>query len=228
MDAISHTLNIATLAAWLSVAGFGMVGLLVPDRQKLAPTVAEEVPLWMEEVTIGGDEATSPAPPQDTTQSAPTLPVPPDLPPLAEATPLPEIPDLPRPQVAKPVTLKPAIHPVPAVNRAPINAAKPGTSGTATLVKPPAPAPGLSSAARLAAGHMPAPSYPAEARRNRQTGTVIVEFTVDASGHVIAAFAKSASPWPLLNAEAVHTVRSWNFPPGAVMKLQRPIVFQLR
>ena len=29
-------------------------------------------------------------------------------------------------------------------------------------------------------------------------------------------------------AEAVSTVRSWTFPPGAVMKLQRPIVFQLR
>jgi outer membrane biosynthesis protein TonB len=44
----------------------------------------------------------------------------------------------------------------------------------------------------------------------------------------ISAYAKSPSPWPLLNAEAVSTVRSWRFPPGGVMKLQRPIVFQLR
>jgi protein TonB len=75
---------------------------------------------------------------------------------------------------------------------------------------------------------MPAPSYPAECRRKGQTGTVVVEFTVDSSGRVIAAHAKSESPWPLLNHEAVRTVRRWKFPPGGIMKLQRPIVFQLR
>ena len=86
----------------------------------------------------------------------------------------------------------------------------------------------MSDAARLAAGRMPPPSYPPEARRKGQSGTVIVEFTVDASGRVISARAKSPSPWPLLNNEAVRTVRRWKFPPGGVMKLQRPIVFQLR
>jgi len=75
---------------------------------------------------------------------------------------------------------------------------------------------------------MPPPDYPAEARRLGQTGTIIVEFTVDAAGRVIAAYAKSPSPWPLLNAAAVHAVRQWHFPPGRVMQLQRPIVFQLR
>jgi protein TonB len=75
---------------------------------------------------------------------------------------------------------------------------------------------------------MPAPVYPAAARRGGQTGTVLVEFTVDSSGRVISAVAKSPSPWPLLNAEAVRTVRKWRFPPGGIMKLQRPIVFQLR
>jgi TonB family protein len=61
-----------------------------------------------------------------------------------------------------------------------------------------------------------------------QTGTLVVEFTVDATGRVISAYAKSPSPWALLNQEAVRTVRGWKFPPGAVMTLQRPIVFQLR
>jgi protein TonB len=75
---------------------------------------------------------------------------------------------------------------------------------------------------------MPSPVYPAAARRLGQTGTLLVEFTVDASGRVISAYAKSPSPWPLLNEEAVRTVRRWKFPPGPVMKLQRPIVFQLR
>jgi protein TonB len=85
-----------------------------------------------------------------------------------------------------------------------------------------------SNAARYTAGHMPARSYPAEARRQNQTGTVVVEFTVDPSGRVISATAKSPSSWPLLNAEAVRTVLSWSFPAGGVMTLQRPIVFQLR
>lgn len=75
---------------------------------------------------------------------------------------------------------------------------------------------------------MPAPAYPSEARRKGQTGTVVVEFTIDTTGRVISAFAKSPSPWPLLNEEAVRTVRRWRFPPGPVTKLQRPIVFQLR
>ncbi|MEI8037882.1 MAG: energy transducer TonB, partial [Verrucomicrobiota bacterium] len=83
-------------------------------------------------------------------------------------------------------------------------------------------------AGRLAAGHMPPPVYPAEARRRGQTGTLLVEFTVDAAGRVIAASAVTPSPWPLLNQEAVSAVRRWTFPPGSVMKLQRPIVFQLR
>lgn len=86
----------------------------------------------------------------------------------------------------------------------------------------------MSDSARLAAGRMSAPSYPSEARRKGQTGTVVVEFTVDSKGRVISAYAKKPSPWPLLNNEAVRTVRRWKFPPGGVMKLQRPIVFQLR
>lgn len=80
----------------------------------------------------------------------------------------------------------------------------------------------------MAAGKMPAPRYPLDARRRGQEGTVVVEFTVDASGRVIAAETKQASPWDSLNREALRAVRSWKFPPGDVMKMQRPIVFKLR
>jgi TonB family protein len=48
-----------------------------------------------------------------------------------------------------------------------------------------------------------------------RTGTVLVEFTVDTSGRVISAYAKSESPWPLLNNEAVRTVRAGNSHPAA-------------
>lgn len=75
---------------------------------------------------------------------------------------------------------------------------------------------------------MPAPAYPFSAKRAGQTGTVVVEFTIGTDGRVISAYAKSASPWPALNEAAVSAVRRWKFPPGGVMKTQRPIVFQLR
>ena len=67
---------------------------------------------------------------------------------------------------------------------------------------------GMSNSARLAAGKMAAPSYPSTARRNGQTGTVMVEFTIAASGRVVATRARSSSGFPLLDNEAVHTVRN--------------------
>jgi protein TonB len=240
MQSLIHSLNIGTLATWLSVAGFGTVGVVVPVWQPDSPPpVAEETQLFDEEFTLGdpgpsdrGGEVTETAPPQITERLPETLPAPPELPPLAEFSPLPEIPELP--PAAKPAEsqLKPRSEAVRTTsgrsaaasaprggNSRPSGSANTGASGSGG---------GISEAARLAAGRMPAPSYPAECRRKGQTGTVVVEFTVDSSGRVISAYAKSESPWPLLNHEAVRTVRRWKFPPGGIMKLQRPIVFQLR
>jgi len=74
---------------------------------------------------------------------------------------------------------------------------------------------------------MPRPSYPVEAQRRGQQGTVVVEFTIDSSGKVISAEAVEPSRWPLLNREALSAVRRWKFPPGDVMKVRRPIVFRI-
>ena len=87
--------------------------------------------------------------------------------------------------------------------------------------------PGNAVAARLAAGRTPGPSYPADARRSGQAGTVVVQFTVDASGDVRDAKIYTSSNWPLLDNEALRTVRSWKFPPGDTMSLIRPIAFRL-
>jgi protein TonB len=147
--------------------------------------------------------------------------------------PLPDIPDLPAPPpepAAKPSV--PSSKTAPRIARTTPRARRdspaPGGSNATAGSQTGAANAATTDAARLAAGRMPAPSYPAESRRKNQTGTVVVEFTVDHSGRVIAAFAKSPSPWPLLNDEAVRTVRRWRFPPGGIMHLQRPIVFQLR
>lgn len=219
MNSLFHTLNIGTLAAWLSVAGFGTVGVFVPEwRPGPVISKAADRHLAAEDFTLG-DTATredSPAdyPPETTAGAAEALPAPPGLPSLADLAPLPGIPDLSSP-AGKAAEAAPQPKP----------SAPPGPAGK-TSAKPAAS--GRSDATRLAAGRMPSPSYPAEARRKNQTGTVTVEFTVDAAGRVVSANAKSPSPWPLLDAEALRTVRSWSFPAGGAMTLQRPIVFQLR
>lgn len=229
MSALLHSLQIITLATWLSVVGFGSVGLVMhtgnPGRDAVSPPL--ETTLLPEDFTLGDEslpETDGSSPEPTSSAEAETLPVPPEMPELTEFEPLPVVPSLP--PVAAIRESRPA--PRPAVrsgssDRTPRK--RPGKTSSSGKTGGNS---GMSDSARLAAGRMPAPSYPPEARRKGQTGTVVVEFIVDSSGRVISAYAKQASPWPLLNDEAVRTVRRWKFPPGGVMKRQRPIVFQLR
>lgn len=239
MHGLLHTLNIGTLATWISVAGFGGVAVFAPEkRSQPIPAKPLETQLIEEDFTLGEQ---SPVESPADIPSAPelpgpaeTLPTPPELPELAETVPLPEIPELP---VAAPPAPTRTAPPAVTARRNPevrpqSGSARTGGSSSSTS-GPRASSSGggtgtMSESSRLAAGRMPPPSYPAEAKRKNQTGTVVVEFTVDTNGRVISAFAKSSSSWPLLDSEALRTVRRWKFPAGPVMKLQRPIVFQLR
>jgi protein TonB len=238
MNPLLHALNTGTLAAWLSVAGAGVAGLLLPDREyRPRPPEAEITTMeWKEpEITLEPEDAapTETAEPTAPIQIAEPLPAPPEMPEIAEMAPLPEIPDLPPlPPEPAPRAIEALPKPTSTANRptaprrpAPAAAATGGTNANPANATPSGAA---ASANRLASGRMPAPAYPSESRRKGQTGTVVVEFTIDTTGRVISAIAKSPSPWPLLNEEAVRTVRRWRFPPGPVMKIQRPIVFQLR
>jgi protein TonB len=231
MTGYLHALQIATLSTWLSVAGFGTVGIAIHSREPSAPQTVDalDIGLLPENIVLGDDasEAAGEMPKQDV--PADPLPSPPELPVLAETEPLPELPDLPepRPVIGKtPDTAAPAVHSSPRSARA--SSGKTTSSMSARAKGAGSAGSGMSNASRIAAGHMPSPDYPSYSRRNRQEGTVVVEFTVDSSGKVISAYAKHPSQWNLLNAEAVSTVRSWRFPPGGIMTLQRPIVFQLR
>jgi TonB family protein len=244
MQSVLHLLNIGTLATWLSVAGLGTVAVIAPQWEHAMPELAviEETQLVDEDFSIGdvgpadggGEISDSAAGEFSETIPVEALPAPPELQPLADLAPLPEIPALPA-AAAKPVeTRNASAGPTRQVTSRPgSRAANSGSSsrsgGTSGQTgNGSSSGTGISESARLAAGRMPAPSYPAECRRKGQSGTVVVEFIVDTSGRVISAYAKSESPWPLLNNEAVRTVRKWKFPPGGIMKLQRPIVFQLR
>ena len=236
--AFLHSLQIATLAGWLSVAGFGGVGVVIHghDRTPAPLQVLEETQLIAEDFTLGGDSSpASESPESATVPEIPPdpMPAPPEMPALAEIEPLPVVPEFaaraePPAEAATRSEPRPTVRGGSAARTAGSPVGKTATSARKGSGTPGSGVSGMSTAARLAAGRMPAPTYPPYSRRNGQTGTVIVEFTVDASGRVVSAYAKSPSPWPLLNAEAISTVRSWRFPPGAVMKLQRPIVFQIR
>ena len=243
MTSLLHSLHIGTLAAWLSVAGFGTVAVVVPNRPipPISRTPAPETQWISEDFTLGGETspaATEPTPAIPAPDLTETLPAPPDMPDLTERDPLPDVPEsLPAPvpdapaQSAaspRPSTRADSASPAPRPAARKTSSSSGAGSGSPTAAAHTGGGAGLSNAARLAAGSMPSPDYPAEARRKGQTGTLVVEFTVDTSGRVIAAYAKSPSPWPLLNQEAVRTVRRWKFPPGPVMKLQRSITFQLR
>ncbi len=225
MDSLIHLLNIGTFATSLSVMGFGTAGILLPDRT--LPCAARPDVLTSEwrsqDFTIGAESAHAEPP---VAEPAVTLAAPPSLADSSPSARLPDVPDLPPPSPPVGIAQMPPPHsrPSSAARTVRSSTGKPATgeafAGGGGF--------GLSGAARLAAGSMPPPSYPAEARRLGQTGTLVVEFTIDTTGRVISARANPPSPWPLLNAEALSTVRRWQFPPGAVMKLQRPIVFQLR
>ena len=233
MDALLHTLHIGTLATWLSVAGFGTVAVVAPNRSAVTPASPEvAVTEWLDyDFKLSGESPpATPDPVVDNSTPAAAEPMsaPPEPPDLTAMEPLPELPALiPSPTaIAK---LPPARQHSSATGARPTVAVRGNPAAATGASAAGHPGSGMSMSARLAAGNMPSPVYPAEARRLGQTGTLIVEFTVDSSGKVIAAYAKSPSPWPLLNQEAVRTVRHWKFPPGGgVMKLQRPIVFQLR
>jgi protein TonB len=77
-------------------------------------------------------------------------------------------------------------------------------------------------------GRQPKPEYPRRARLEGQEGTVVVRFSVGENGRVVAAEAVVPSAWPLLNEEALRTIRErWRFRAGAVRVYEVSIRFQL-
>ncbi len=258
MNSLLYAINVGTFAVWLSVAGFGTVGIVIPvatdiltEKKADDPYANLESVMLTEDFSVGdppasqetdtgdtgkADEAEAPLTEQD------TLPEPAEMPDVADLTPLPEIPDLPppipsassqpapAPPKERPVTRTPAKTSTrspratsPTGGSASGSATSQGTAGNGGSNG----GSGMSDAKRLAGGRMPAPSYPAEARSKGQSGTVLVEFVVGEDGRVVSAYAKGASPWPILNDRAVSCVRTWRFPPGKVTKYVRPIVFKL-
>ncbi len=71
----------------------------------------------------------------------------------------------------------------------------------------------------------PPPEYPADLRRRKVEGTVVVVFTVDRNGRVVQPTIEQ-SPHPQLASAALAAVRRWRFEPGR--RQGRPVPFRMR
>jgi TonB family protein len=217
MTSLYHALNITTLATWLSVAGFGVVGVVVPEWRSHPKILAvDAAPTNDEDFTLGDTRVAETAASSEESSSPEVIDspaTPPESPTLADHPPLPNVP------IFSGLAAKaPAVDTSNRTSRPVSKSASTHTDRAATEA---------SNAARFAAGHMPERPYPTEARSRNQTGSVVVEFVAGSDGRVISAKVKTPSPWPLLNEEAIRTVLGWSFPAGEVMTLERRIVFQL-
>ncbi len=196
-DSLLHALNIGTLAFWSSVTGFAALAIWVPS------TVPETTVSEAGQITsLGNDFSLGDVKENQAGESIPADALPESVTDAVE--PLPAPPVLPS---------RERLAPLPDLPNSPAPVGRPTA--------------GKSISARLASGHTPGPSYPPYSRRTGQTGTVVVQFTVGASGNVTAASIYTSSSWNLLDQEALRTIRTWQFPPGEEMTLIRPLVFQL-
>jgi protein TonB len=240
-SAATYALNVITLAAWLSASLGALVGFCVRQEWSVAFVVKPQPLSVMTSIDIAPAEALeapsendqpteneSPAEPATVPVIA-TAPTPPPMPELAPLAELPDIPEMPAPvikktaqQVAAPSTPRPQANSTTSssINNRIVTGGKPSGSG------PPSNATTLSFGS--GAGRQPAPSYPLQARRSNQQGTVVVEFIVGVDGKVLSAWVKTPCAYDSLNNAALSTIRSrWKFPAGEARRYKIPIVFRL-
>ena len=219
-------LNVITLAAWLSAALGAWIGFSIHQDWTVAFAV-KPMPLSVltsvdiatnETVEVITDETTTEVTVEPAAMASPAPPALPDLAPMAE---LPDIPEIPAAEIrttAPKVASKPSTPATPATPTTPKSSQSNNTApNTATALS-----------LGVGAGRQPSPSYPSQARRNNQQGTVVVEFLVGVDGKVLNAWLKSPCPYDSLNNSALSTIRNrWRFPEGPARRYKISIIFQL-
>ena len=149
----------------------------------------------------------------------------------------PQVPAPPAAEIAPPPVVEPTPEPVPKPLPAEPRVAKPApaprggpASGTG--------APGVSAGPDLANTKPryrsnPRPDYPAEARRLRQQGRVLIEVEVSATGQPASVSLKRSSGVASLDAAALAAVRRWTFEPArtagvpVTARVEVPVQFDL-
>lgn len=215
-------LALSTLVLWLLCFAVGAIGLAMsyahphPPAPALPPVQAE---------ILNVELTNDPLPPPDAAPPPQNLPPPPPLP--DTPTPPPQAPALTA--VAEPSAA--IAFPLPVAG--PVQVVEPKAAAPARTVPEIQPAPPAPAPQKLVfgqgEGRQPGPQYPPLARRQGQEGVVGIRFTVGENGDVLAAEAVSPSPWPMLNREAVRTIRDrWQFQPGPMRLFEVAIRFELQ
>ena len=216
LPATAREIGVFTLMLWLTCLFLGGLGLALPYPRPHPPQREESVQAQPLQVELTQEPLPAPDP-------ATPAALPPALPDLLQPPPLPQPPIVAPPDPAIAFAL-----PLEGPTRI-------GTANSAdrTLSQTPSASPAaLPPAQKLTFGEgdgrQPAPEYPRESVRQGQEGVVVVRLAVDASGRVQLAEAASPSPWPLLDAAALRTVRErWRFPRGPLRRYEVPIRFEL-
>jgi protein TonB len=158
-----------------------------------------------------------PVPPPVPKPETPPPPPPPPLPKTEAPAPVPP-PPLPRP--APPVAPAPPPPPPPAapkVTTAPMTRENLplefGDLGGPLASIDPTADKSLQAATRPDQGNLP-PSYPPEAERRREEGTVALQLHIGADGFVDRVDVVRSSGYPLLDQAAVSRLRTWHFTPA--------------
>lgn len=230
-----HALNVITLATWLSVTLGALVGFAVRQDWKVTfaikPArleVLSSVDIAPADPALASDHASTEAETIAQPEVVPVTAVAPTPPPMPEMAPmadLPDIPEMPIPVIKKTAS-QVAVAPAQKAPSASSNTARTpsvrGSDGSS------APSTATTLSFGTGAGRQPAPTYPTQARRNNQQGTVVVEFIVGVDGKVLSAWVKTPCPYESLNSAALSTIRSrWKFPAGQAQRYRVPIIFRL-
>ncbi len=213
--------QVTTLVLWLGCLTVGALGLIWTDPRPVAPA---KIPPPVVAEVLHVELTNDPLLPPDVSPAGASTP-----PPLLPIHAAPSAPALAA--VAEPSAAVAFALPVEGPTRV-VPLADAGHSRSTTPAESTAPTSttGVQSLTYgQGEGKQPAPRYPVRARNAGQEGTVVVRFTVGENGRVLDATATKPSSWPLLNEEAVRTVRElWRFRPGAVRLCEVAIHFSLR
>lgn len=219
----TYTLNVIALAAWLSGGLGACIGFSIHQEWTVAFAEKPKPLSVITSIDIAGSETvetvvTEEIPTETTVEPATTtLSAPPTLPELVSMTELPEIPEIPESVISKSAQKVATANTTPQPK--PIQSSKPNNTAPSTAKL-------LSFG--IGEGRQPSPSYPLQARRNNQQGTVVVEFLVGTDGKVLNAWLKSPCPYDSLNNSALSTIRNrWSFPAGSARHYKISIIFQL-
>jgi protein TonB len=212
-------LPVTTLVAWMVCLVVGGLGFALPYTRPLAPK-PEPLPTQAELIEVA--LTSEPLPPINTAPAATMTPPPLESLAAPASTPPMMAVALPTADVAFALPVEGPAQVVPAAQASYSRSAAQSNQVSAV--------PAIQSLTYgIGEGRQPAPRYPREALRGGQEGKVAVRFLVAENGHVTTAEAAKPSPWPLLNEEAVRTVRQrWKFRSGPLRLYEVTIRFELQ